>query len=169
MAKRRLADRKQPLFSHLDRSPSDPPEMSMGLDESETLLDSSTSSFLNTLEFQAPSSVLRDTSLASINTQSTNLTMTGSNSKLISPAVTVVDIDLKTHSIEEFHEVPQTSTRHPRRSRHRRSYDGLTDEMPMRCVGGALKGTVLMAIESNQNIIRDTMEPQTSSGESNCL
>lgn len=115
----------------MDTSPIDIPG-AMSIDESETLLDSSLASDFQPL--QPPSSYVRDTSMGSINTQSTTLTCA---SKLMSPAVTV-DIDFN-----------------QKRMKRRKSYDGITDEM------GA-KGSVLRAIESNQNIVRDTLDRHTS-------
>lgn len=125
--KRKSAERRQPLVSYT--SPNDIPGT---MSESETLLDSSLAS-----DFQPPqpSSYVRDTSMGSINTQSTTLTC---NSKIMSPAVTVVDIDFN-----------------QKRLKRRKSFDGITDEL-----GG--KGSVLRAIESNQNIVRDTLDRQTS-------
>lgn len=85
MAKRKIgAEKKPPRISYLARSPSEPNEV-MSLDESETLLGSMTIT-------PQPYHQRRDSSMNSISTQSTILT---ANSKMMSPAVTVVDIDTK--------------------------------------------------------------------------
>lgn len=154
MAKRRIADRRQPLFSYLDRSPGETALEAMSIEESETLLDSSISS--NPCDFNPPAYV-RETSLGSITTSTQSTTL--NSTKFLSPAVTVVDIDLKSRSIEECNaDIQPPPPHHNRRTKHRKCYDGITDEMAMK----SGRPTVLMAIESNQNIIRDTLEPTTS-------
>lgn len=160
-----MAKRRQPLVSYL----SEPHEV-MSIDESETLLDSSLTSSLNVCYPGShgdpplpppPSSsynYLRDNSLGSINTQSTTLT---GNSKFMSPAVTVVDIDLKARSIDEFDEIQQrTSTAHQRRLRRRKSYDGINEQMSAKTKSSSM----LLAIDSSQNVSREGLQPQASGG-----
>lgn len=156
-----MAKRRQPLISYL----SEPPEV-MSIDESETLLDSSMASGVNVfpsggdyqhppLPPQYPSGYAREISMGSINTQSTTLT---GNSKFMSPAVTVVDIDLKARSIDEFEDIQRATTHHQRRLRRRKSYDGLNDEISKKTKSSSM----LLAIDSNQNVSREGLEPQAS-------
>lgn len=158
MAKRR----QPPLHNYL----SEPPEV-MSIDESETLLDSSLTSSLSVYPSSStgqadyhsglhrPSSYARESSLGSINTQSTTLT---GNSKLVSPAVTVVDIDLKARTVDEFDDLQRMTTSQHRRLRRRKSYDGMNEEL----AGKAKSSSMLLAIDSNQNLTRDGSELQTS-------
>lgn len=144
----------------------------MSIDESETLLDSSLTSGLNILpatssgDFQPHHhhpAYVRESSLGSINTQSTTLT---GNSKLMSPAVTVVDIDLKSRSIDQFDEIHRTTTHHQQRKlRRRKSYEGINNDETSG--GGSASKTksssMLLAIGSSQNnISRDGLEPQST-------
>lgn len=148
---------RQPLISYL----SEPHEV-MSIDESETLLDSSLTSSLNVYPGGEPPPSIplpgytRDNSLGSINTQSTTLT---GNSKFMSPAVTVVDIDLKaTRSIDEFDEIQQrtTTSTHQRRLRHRRSYEGVNEEKTK-------SSSMLLSIDtSSQSVSREGLQPQAS-------
>lgn len=147
---------RQPLISYL----SEPHEV-MSIDESETLLDSSLTSSLNVYPGGEPPPSMplpaytRDNSLGSINTQSTTLT---GNSKFMSPAVTVVDIDLKARSIDEFDEIQQrtTTSTHQRRLRHRRSYEGVNEEKTK-------SSSMLLSIDtSSQSVSREGLQPQAS-------
>lgn len=147
---------RQPLISYL----SEPHEV-MSIDESETLLDSSLTSSLNVYPGGEPPPSMplpgytRDNSLGSINTQSTTLT---GNSKFMSPAVTVVDIDLKARSIDEFDEIQQrtTTSTHQRRLRHRRSYEGVNEDKTK-------SSSMLLSIDtSSQSVSREGLQPQAS-------
>lgn len=165
-----MAKRRQPLISYL----SEPHEV-MSIEESETLLDSSLTSSLSAYAstgggvFSAeyptnshPPAYNRESSRGSINTQST--TLTGS-SKFISPAVTVVDIDLKSRSINEFDEDERTGTthHHQRRMRRRKSLDGINDDRAK-----TKSSSLLLAIDSSQTISRDGLEPQASGESTAC-
>lgn len=162
-----MAKRKQPLTSY-----SSEPHEVMSIDESETLLDSSLTSSLNvypgggagqqSADFPPHHrpAYNRESSLGSNTTQSTTLT---GNSKFMSPAVTVVDIDLKARSIDEFEEIQRATTHHQRRMRRRKSYDGINEEMSAKTKSSSM----LLGIDSSQNVSREGLGPQAS-GNNNC-
>lgn len=156
MAKRRIiADRKPSRISYLGRSPSEPLEV-MSLDESETLLDSSSGTNVypgGGNDFQTPSSTpfpdFRDNSMGSIATQST--TLTSNSRQFISPAVTVVDIDLKVGSLDEYDEnQPPPPVQRQRRAKRIKSYDGLIEGMPGKAKGNLLQQQTASVGESGE-------------------